>query len=129
MAKGQSDFGNLPDYFPSPSKSCRHDLSGLKLLATPQKDSSGAITGVKSVRVNCAACKGEPNPTGKYKGVVRKTNRTVSIKSMLGRARELFAQNGVSLFTNQGVGNGDEEASEEEGAEDASGGGGGEGAA
>ena len=109
---GKSNFGVLPDIFPSPSKSCPHDLGGLQLLATPQKNSSGDNIGVKSVHVNCAACKGEPNPSGKDKGVVRTTNRTVSIKSMLGYARALFALHGDSLFTNQGVRSGDEEASE-----------------
>ena len=79
------------------------------------------------MHVNCAACKGKPNPAGKHKGVVRTTNRTVSIKSMLGPARTLFLEHGVSLFTNQGVCSGDEEASEEEGTEDAGGGGGGGG--
>ena len=120
---GQSNFGFLPDIFPSPSKSCSHDLGGLKLLATPQKNASGATIGVKSVHVYCAACKGKPNPSGKDKGKMRTTNRTVSIKSQLVAARALFALHGASLFTNQGMGSGDEEASEEEGTESAGGGG------
>ena len=95
-----SDFGILPPIFPSPSKSCPHDLGGLKLLAIPVKDASKTIIGVKAVRVNCAQCKGKPNPAGKHKGVVRTTNRAVSIKSALPAAKALFVLHGASLFKN-----------------------------
>ena len=121
-----SDFGFLPPIFPSPSKSCPHDLGGLKLLAMPIKDASKKIIGVKAVRVNCAQCKGTPHISGKNEGEIQTTNRAVSIKSALPAAQALFVLHGASLFKNQGEGSGDEEEVTGEGA---GGGGGGGGAA
>ena len=128
-AKGMSDFGILPPIFPSPSKSCPHDLGGLKLLAISVKDASKKIIGVKAVRVNCRQCVGTPHISGKNKGKIQTKNRAVSIKSELPAAQALFVLHGASLFKNQGEGSGDEEASEEEVTGEGAGGGGGGGGA
>ncbi len=100
-ATGQSNFGQLPAVYPSPSHACRHDLGGLKLLAYPKMDKAGAIIGVITVYVNCPQCKGAPFLMGKNKGKTQTKTRTISLKKELPAARALFAKHGVLLFKGQ----------------------------
>jgi len=85
----------------SPSKSCPHDLGGLRLTGTKIKDAGGVIIGVADVHVTCTKRKNTPYLHGKKKGKLQPFSRNITIKTALPAAKALFEIYGASLFSDE----------------------------
>jgi len=111
-AKALSDFGVLPTPYQSPSKSCPHDLGGLKMCGRPLREGGkkdGAIIGVTEIHVCCLQCKGQPYLFGKHKGKTQTNSRAVTVSKELPAAKALYAVHGNSLFGEEAEEAGDDD--------------------